>query len=171
MKHRLIAVAALSLLAAPMVLSAQTNGVQFNIAAGAAFPTGDFGNVADVGYNLTVGLGSHQRGSPLGFRVEGMYNEWNVSGIGDRKTHAGGVVANATLDLSGATATSGTGNSFYLIGGLGYFGTGGSSNIGYNVGGGFKFPLTGFSAYVEARYHSISDVNVKFVPVVFGLVF
>jgi hypothetical protein len=170
MKHRLAAVAATLLLAVPAALSAQMNGLNFNLAAGASFPTGDFGQATDVGYNLTVGLGARQRGSPIGFRVEGMYNEWGFSGLGDRKTHAGGVSANATLDLMPAT-TAGTGNSFYVIGGLGYFGTGGQSNIGYNIGGGFKFPLTGFSAYIEARYHSISDVNVKFVPVVFGLVF
>ena len=39
------------------------------------------------------------------------------------------------------------------------------------IGGGFRFPLTGFSAYVEARYHSINNTSIRFVPVSFGLVF
>ena len=47
----------------------------------------------------------------------------------------------------------------------------GAYNFGYNVGGGVRFALSGFSAYVEARYHSISNANVSFVPLVFGLQF
>jgi hypothetical protein len=172
MKHRLIA-ASLSIFAAlaPGMAAAQTNGFQFNIAAGAAFPTGDFGRFTDVGYNLTVGIGTRQRASSLGFRAEGTYSEWSVSGLSNAKTHAGGVTGNVTLDLTNATSTAGTGNSFYLIGGAGMFDTGNDWHPGLNIGGGFRFPLTGFSAYLEARYHAVSDANVKFVPVVFGLVF
>ena len=44
-----------------------------------------------------------------------------------------------------------------------------NNHFGWNVGGGLRFPLTGFSAYVEARYHSTSDF--KFTPIVFGLQF
>lgn len=168
--------AAVSLLAiAPLAAHAQANNFEFTIGAGAAFPTGSFGDHHDVGYNLNVGIGTKQATTPLGFRLEGMYNEWNVSGVGDFKRHAGGVLANATYDIPLSPAgknKNNPGNTLYGIGGLGWLGTGdGDTHLGWNIGGGFRFPLTGFSAFVEARYHSVSDGNVKFVPVTFGLAF
>lgn len=146
---------------------AAANPISFNIAAGATIPTGDLGDFTDVGYNLTVGLGGRQAGSPLGFRAEGMYNEWGISNT-SLKTHTGAVTANATYDF-GTPSTTG---NFYGIGGLGYYFSGNSANdFGWNIGGGFKFPLSGFSAYVEARYHAVSNQNRSFVPIVFGLKF
>ena len=172
MNYRLSVGAALLALASAAALQAQAaNSFHFNLAAGASFPTGNFGNGTDVGYNLTAGVGMKPAGSPVGFRFEGNYNEWNVNAVRDFKVHAGGLIANATLDLTGSATTRGTANAFYLIGGLGTYDTGNNWNTGFNLGGGFRFPLTGFSAYLEARYHSISNGDVKFVPVVFGLVF
>jgi hypothetical protein len=156
-------------------------GIKLNIAAGAAVPTGDFGLGTDIVYNLTVGVGARQGTSPLGFRAEGFYNEFGVTDT-DLKAHAGGISLNATYDIPLNTLSSpaaGVGNTLYIIGGLGYYSTrlntffndNSDSNLGYNVGAGFRFPLTGFSAYLEARYNSVSNVDVKFVPLVFGLVF
>src|ERR1041384_6902878 len=71
---RLVA-APILLLTAPVILHAQAGGTHFNVAAGAAIPTGDFGNVAGVGYQVAVGLGMMQRGSPLGFRFEGTLSD------------------------------------------------------------------------------------------------
>lgn len=180
-KHDRVAQLAISLslasllTAAPIALQAQAaNNIQFGLAAGASFPVGDFGNGTDVGYNLGVSLGMKQPTSPLGFRVEGVYNEWAISGLRDAKVHAGGVVANATYDipLGVSTRSSTPGNTLYGIGGLGWYGTGGGgTHLGWNIGGGLKFPLTNFSAYIEARYNSISDGDIKFVPVTFGLIF
>jgi opacity protein-like surface antigen len=68
--------------------------------------------------------------------------------------------------------------ALYGIGGVGYYSSkepafdlSSQSNFGWNVGGGFRFPLTGFSAYVEARYHRISNADISMVPVSFGLIF
>ncbi len=168
------AVLAALLFALPAVtpLAAQVNprSIRLNVAAGASFPVSSLGDNVDVGYNVTVGLGSYQTGTPLGFRAEGSYNEWQFSGL-DFKTHASSLTGNLTYDLN-PTTIGGTGNTFYGIGGGGIYGTGnGGTDFGWNLGGGFRFPLSGFSAYLEARYHSVSNVNYKFVPVVFGLVF
>lgn len=147
--------------------SAAANPFSFNIAAGASIPTGDFGSFHDVGYNLTIGIGTHQATSPLGFRAEGMYNEWGVSNF-NFKDHTGAITGNVTYDI-GTPSTTG---NFYGIGGLGYYFSGNSNNdFGWNIGGGFKFPLSGFDAYVEARYHNVSNQNLSFVPIVFGLKF
>lgn len=56
-----------------------------------------------------------------------------------------------------------------------------STNGGYNAGGGFRFALSGFSAFLEARYHVIpaesdpttggTKENVAFIPISFWLIF
>ncbi|HXT18124.1 MAG TPA: outer membrane beta-barrel protein [Gemmatimonadaceae bacterium] len=156
---------------------AQASDLHFNIGAGASIPNGDFGSHNDVGYNVLLGLGTTPRGSPLGFRVEGIYNEFSVSNGGNAKSHAGGVTANAIYAFNVA-APGTTGNSLYVIGGLGYYTTrepflinDSETNFGWNVGAGFRFPLTGFSAYIEARYHTVSNTDVRFTPITFGLIF
>jgi hypothetical protein len=178
MKLALIASAAIALAVLPATAArAQLTNVHFNLGAGASIPNSDFGNAHDIGYNLVVGLGVPQRGSPLGLRIEGIYNEFAVSGAGDLKSHTGGVTANATYDFPlGLVRPGSSGNALYAIGGVGYFSTklfdeGSRTDFGWNLGGGFRFPLTGFAAYVEARYYSISNANVKFTPITFGLVF
>lgn len=159
-------------LVTPIGASAQsTSNINFNIAGGASFPTGDLGNVADVGYNLTVGLGMRQPMSPLGVRVEGTYNEWNASGITNAKAHAGGITLNGVYDFM-TPAKGATSATLYGIGGIGWFGVPNSSGeFGWNLGGGFRFPLSGFNAYVEARFNRISGPDYSFVPLVFGLSF
>ena len=168
-------IVALVVLAGPTLAHGQSNTTHFNIAAGLTLPTGAFGDRNDAGYNVIVGLGMKQRGSPLGFRAEGIYNEFNEHGTND-KSHAGGVTANAVYDL--ATNSRNNTSSLYIIGGVGYYSTRepffsseSQTNIGWNVGGGFEFPLSGFSAYVEARYHTVSNTVVRFVPISFGLAF
>jgi opacity protein-like surface antigen len=154
---------------------AQSNSTHFNLAAGLTLPTGAFGDRNDAGYNVIVGLGMKQRGSSLGFRAEGIYTEFNEHGTND-KSHAGGITANAIYDLARNSRNNSSG--LYIIGGFGYYSTRepffsseSQSNVGWNVGGGFEFPLSGFSAYVEARYHTVSNTVVRFVPISFGLVF
>ena len=170
-----------ALIAAPAIAAAQsTNNVHFNIAAGVTFPTSDYGDRYDNGYNLVVGVGMQQRNSPLGFRAEGLYNEFsakcgNEFGNCSGKAHAGGVTGNLTFDVLQPSRTQS--NTLYLIGGVGYYSTKDAfsvdsrSDIGYNIGGGFAFPLSGFSPYIEVRYHTISNASVSFVPISFGLRF
>ena len=76
----------------------------------------------------------------------------------------------------------------YGIGGVGFYSQGVSgdgieseseTDLGFNIGGGFKLPLTGFTTFVEARYHHVmtkddnepGSVNTKFLPIVFGIQF
>jgi hypothetical protein len=167
------------LAAAPVALAPVAAHAQlhYNIAAGLTEPTSNFGNFYNAGYNVIVGAGITPLASPLGFRAEGIYNEFDQKGGGD-KAHAGGVTVNAVYDLLRPTAIQS--NTLYVIGGIGYYSTkepyrfvdvSSQSNVGYNIGAGFKFPLSGFSAYIEARYHSVSNTDVRFVPISFGLMF
>jgi hypothetical protein len=159
-------------LSTPVAATAQSNTTHFNIAAGLTLPTGSFGDDHDAGYNLILGLGTKPRTSPLGFRAEGIFNEFDAHGTAS-KSRVTGLTGNVTYDLTNG-ARNNT-NSLYVIGGIGYYNTRqfgvSDSNVGWNVGGGFQFPLTGFSAYIEARYHTVSNTDVRFVPISFGLVF
>jgi hypothetical protein len=167
-------------LISPQATRAQTNHTNFNIAAGLSLPTSRFGDDNDAGYNITAGFGMSQPGSQLGFRVEGLYNAFNQKGLSgdDNTSHAAGLTLNAVYNLIPATPRQP--GSLYGIGGIGYYNTRepffdgdqSQSNFGWNIGGGFRFPLSGFSAYVEARFHSVSsNPGMTFVPITFGLVF
>jgi hypothetical protein len=162
---------AVGLVVAPTVATAQ-NPIHVNVAAGAAVPTGDFGDIANVGYNLTVGLGLRPALSPLGFRVEGSYNSFGIKDCDEcDKATVKGVDANLIYDFMPVTKTVGV--SLYGIGGLGGFRTGDETHLGWNIGAGLRLPLTGFSGYIEARYHQVQGDggHLGYIPIVFGLTF
>jgi hypothetical protein len=161
-----------ALVVAPTVAMAQ-NPFHFNIAAGAAIPTGDFGDAANVGYNLTAGIGMRPALSPVGFRVEGKYSSFGFENCnGCDNATVKGADANLIYDFMPVTKTVGV--SLYGIGGLGGFATGdGDTHLGWNIGAGLRLPLTGFSGYLEARYHQVqgNGGHVGYIPIVFGLSF
>jgi hypothetical protein len=167
------------LVGAPVVAAAQAGMTpHFNIAAGASFPTSDFSDANSTGYNLIAGIGITPSGFPLGIRVEGLYNQFDYKSDfnpSTDKSRVSAITGNLTYNILQPNTTQT--NTFYVIGGLGYYDTrnrlqfDSQDNIGYNIGAGFKFPLAGFSAYIEARYHTVSNVDISFVPISFGLVF
>ena len=159
-----------------------TARAQFSIGAnaGVAFPTGDIANSVNTGYTIAITAGSKSTGAnPLGFRAEGSFSEfgWQQQGF-DIKHRIVAGIANLTYDLM----PSSTG-ALYGIGGVGIYGSydngsGGSSSThtspGFNVGGGYRFALSGFSCYLEARYHYTSGGSIgndSYVPLTFGVQF
>lgn len=153
-----------------------TKPVSLGVSLGAAIPTGDFGDVYKTGYNGTVSLGLNSVGTPLGFRIDGMFN--NFSGRDDLTSSRPDyriIGANANI----VYALPGTGMRPYLIGGAGIYGqkpdVSGAKNItdfGFNGGIGASFPLSGFTTFVEARFHHImSDATTQFIPITFGISF
>lgn len=167
--------AALALAAVLFVVPALHAQTSFSIAAGAAVPVGSTSDAVNVGYNATVGIGMKPPLAPIGLRIEGALNQMDgkVAAAGSSRILAG--IANITL--SGAAMPMG-----YLIGGVGMYNfsvSGATINppsetkVGFNVGAGLNFPLTGFSTFLEARFHYISQSgsSVKFIPITFGLKF
>jgi len=160
------------LMAAPVAAIAQS--ISLNLAGGLALPTGSFGDINDAGYTLAAGLGMGAPAMPLRFRAEVMFDEFNHKSPISGTSRAAGVTGNAIYDFSVAPGGPLTP---YAIGGIGFYSTrvanGASSdtNLGWNLGGGLRIPLSGFSTYVEARYHSVSSVSVAFLPIVFGISF
>lgn len=163
---------ALSATASP---AQSTKPVSLGISIGAAIPVGDLGDDYKTGYNGTVSLGLNSVGSPVGFRIDGMYNKLGVKD--DR------VVALPDIILTSANANlvyalPGVGIRPYLIGGAGIYGyksdvSGAKTNTDFGLNGGIgaAFPLSGFTTFIEARYHHIftDGVATQFVPVTFGI--
>jgi len=173
MQRRLIAVALfLCSLAAPSAaLSAQTN---VNITAGVAEPVKDLGDAADLGYHVAAGLNFGGTRLPIGARIEGALNGFNLNGL-DESVRVWNVTANAVLNLTQRP------DSPYLIGGLGWyeskFGQAAYEGaVGVNLGGGLRFPVGQLTTFFETRYHAMlgesgRGANLQFIPITFGVVF
>lgn len=148
------------------------SAMHLNVAAGATLPTGTLSDAVDVGYHLTGGVGIQDRTLPLGFRAEVSYDSFGgKNGLGN--LHILGFTGNTSYDFTNGGVN---GTTLYLIGGLGFYNTSGDNggsetDFGWNAGGGFRWPLSGFSAYIEARFHSVSNRNAHFIPIAFGLRF
>ena len=168
---RLMSRAALALAATlivPAALQAQTS---LGIAGGLAMPTGDASDSFKSGYNVTVALGIKPPVAPIGLRIDGMWNSLDSKATGGNAFRVLG--ANANVTVSGPMIPMA-----YLIGGAGMYnfsseGVDAETKLGFNGGVGINFPLTGFSTFLEARYHhvKIDDDSFQFVPVTFGIRF
>jgi len=164
--------------AVAMTAGASTAGAQFSSnpfqiggAAGIAFPAGDLGDGANLGYNVTLAVGYKPMMSPIGVRVEAAYNEFGAED-GFEKLNVPAFTGNLVYALPGVSFSP------YIIGGAGLYTPnialdGGRENkFGFNVGGGIKLPLSSsFETFVEARYNKVSvdNVNFSFIPVTVGI--
>jgi hypothetical protein len=175
----------LTLVAYPMTHAGAQMAASVGVAAGATVPRSRFGDRASTGYHVMVTLGMSAPLVPLSFRIEGMFNEFDYNSavgsggggvyrLASDKARVWGATANGILTSSGLLRP-------YLIGGVGMYrttegnppfgGTVSSNSWGGNLGGGFRFDLTGFGAYAEARYHWVGDTDVRMIPITFGLSF
>lgn len=175
--NRIIAGAALiltTLVSLPSAALGQRR-TTLGIAAGATVPTGDLGDGTSTGYHvLATVVVSGTATSPIGFRVDGMYNSLSGKSQGPDVT-LWTVNGNVVLAFAGAT-----GVTPYLIGGAGWYnmkadqsGADAANDFGLNAGLGARFVLSGFSTFGEVRFHNIfADPNsARVVPVTFGIAF
>jgi hypothetical protein len=177
MTSRILGMAVAVVLATvPMSVHAQTS---FSVSGGLNAPVNDLGDIADIGYNVAAALNVGAPSLPVGLRFEGAYNGLGLKdGTGDVRIIS--VTANAIFNLGK------TSDAPYLIAGLGAYNrqlnfdqlgsTGDRTVVGINGGGGLRFPLSGISTFVEARYHimlgnSDDATNYQFIPITFGIVF
>ena len=177
MKRTSVTIAAMALAIFSSASMAQsTKPVSLGISGGASIPVGDFADIYSTGFNGTVSLGLNSYGSPIGFRVDGMYNGFN-----DRSDL---IVPRPNYRIIAGTANlvyalPGRGMRPYLIGGAGVYGQRPdideakyTTDFGLNGGIGAAFPLSGFNTFIEARFHHVmSDVATQFIPVTFGISF
>lgn len=175
MSRKLLTVAALAVFALPLATTTAYAQMGYGVAAGLSAPMGTFGNGVSSGYHLTGLVSFAAPLAPVGFRGEVSFNQFGAKGASNVKANILSGTANAVVSAPGMMG-------IYGIGGLGLYRnsvscTGCSSNsttnVGFNAGAGFKFGLSGFAAFVEARYHHVSTSggSTAFVPISFGLLF
>lgn len=155
--------------AAPAAAQA-ASPIRFNVHLGASVPTGDFGDAVGTGFALGGGLKIRPAMLPFALRFDGTYNRFAYDAdIIDDNVNIWSLTANAEL----APAMS----PIYFIGGIGAYSTSddvdSETDFGFNLGGGFRLPLTGFDTFIEARYHQIQSepLRTNFIPIVFGISF
>ena len=148
------------------------------IAAGATIPTGEIGDATSVGYHILGTLAiSGTASSPLGFRIDGMYNGLSGKDLGpvegpDVKVWT--INGNLVYAIPGRTTVTP-----YIIGGAGWYNAKAEGadesdgNFGINGGVGLRFALSGFSTFAEARFHNVfSDPeSIQIIPLTFGIMF
>lgn len=190
----------LSAAAAPLHAQAIVSSpVRFGIMGGATLPLSDFKDDAKTGWNagalITIGVPL----VPVSFRVDGQWQQLQGKTILGNGPGGGTLTSRTDFRIIDGTAnvvyTFGAAlpTKFYLIGGLGVYNerakdqatdiTASSTKFGLNGGVGFKFQLTGFATFIEARYHNvihgtaIGDVNssnaksLQFIPITIGITF
>lgn len=181
MSRKMLAVAAFALMAPVAMAQAQ---LKFGVGLGASLPNGDFADGVETGYHIMATAGVKPPLAPVGFRVDGMFNQFSDKTAGsDLKARIMGLTANAVLSMPGAVVLSP-----YAIGGVGYYnqtispkptGFEAQNDLGVNLGAGIQFGLAGFSAFGEIRFHNIfngddgtgTSTSTRFIPITFGITF
>lgn len=195
MKRTAISAAVLGLVlsAAAVPISAQaivSSPVRFGLMGGATVPLSDFSDFNKTGWNAGALVSIGVPLVPVSFRVDGQWHQLkakNIEGAADSRIIDG--TANVVYTFGAALPTK-----FYLIGGAGVYNVrftdpndsgvhASGTKFGLNAGVGFKFQLTGFATFIEARYHNVfkgtavgavDDSNAKslqFVPISVGITF
>jgi hypothetical protein len=148
-----------------------------SLSAGAAVPSANPGNPLSTGYTAALGIGGKPPQARIGLRIEGMFSSMALSdsAAGDASKRILAASLNGTFSTSGRTAPL-----LYLIGGLGIYSTKlngvspaqkANSDAGFNLGLGSNLPGTGFSTFLEVRYHHVPTEGgtLSFIPITFGI--
>lgn len=183
-----LAAAASAPLAAQMAVSSP---VRFGITGGLTAPVGSSSDHTGTGWNAGALVNVGFPLLPLGFRVDAAWQQLPGTPLVTTNTKLRVIdgTLNATYSFGGLSPVN-----FYFIGGLGVYNvrrevtnvfappagatyttttTASQTRFGLNGGIGFLFRLSGFSTFVEARYHDVftSGGSTEIVPVSVGIVF
>ncbi|MEO6864921.1 MAG: outer membrane beta-barrel protein [Gemmatimonadaceae bacterium] len=182
---KLVAIAAIAVSGAVVAgaqgVTSATKPFSLGISGGASIPTGDLSQFANTGYNVGGHVALGTPALPISFRGDVNYDNFGAKGTGSSNAHIWSYTANAVYEVPTMT-----GIRPYVIGGIGGFTPGNSytsggttvtatsgTKFGFDVGGGLTIPLSGFNAFVEARYNRYNDGGgtTSFVPITFGVMF
>jgi len=172
--------------------------VRFGIMGGATLPLSDLSDEEKTGWNAGVLVSIGVPLVPVSFRIDGQWQQMR----GKSFAVAGG--AGGSSSFPDLRIIDGTANvvytfgaalptKFYLIGGAGIYNErfkdpnsdahADGTKFGLNGGVGFKFQLTGFATFIEARYHNVihgsavgdgdnsNAKSLQFVPISVGITF
>ncbi|HEU4990513.1 MAG TPA: outer membrane beta-barrel protein [Gemmatimonadaceae bacterium] len=156
--------------AAPALAQGGLSAGHLGAAFGVSFPTGQLAHAHASGFHL-AGLAEYEApGQDMGVRGELFYERFGAkAGAGGaRAVQAGAAIVDAVYHFQGTSFHP------YLIGGMGlYRVTGNGSRPGFNAGAGIRIPLSGMTAFFEARLHKVLTDGSSYLtlPVSFGLSF
>ena len=161
--------------------------VSFGIAGGMSMPTGDFGDVAKSGYNVSGLLQFQQPTWPVAIRVEGQFQDFSGKGdLEDASAKSIGGLANVLYYFPTKSTVRP-----YVTGGLGFFHlktdagdacsdelgedvcSSSDNKFGYDLGAGLEFQLSGMSTFIEANWQSIQTEGsaTRMIPIRVGIKF
>lgn len=163
----------------------QARTVVLGFSGGASMPTGDFGVLANTGYEIGVHLfvAPHDTKKNLSFRGDLAYNRWSAKTAALGKFRGVGVLGNGVYAFGSRNMSL---RPYVLAGGgihnlqrsfatnTGDSGTGEISDTKFAVqgGAGFQFDLRGFSTFLEGRYVlRFGESKGNWIPVSFGFHF
>jgi len=158
-------------------VAAQTP-VQFGLGAGLSIPTGGTSNGLKTGWQGTALVQFKPASSPVGFQVDGAYNQLGFDGGGGKDQIINGT-ANVVYNFA---VSSDSRIRPYLIGGGGVYNikakpdvgiSASDTKFGINLGAGFNFQSSGVGLFVEGRFHDVlvSGSDFHFIPIIAGVRF
>lgn len=169
---RFAIVAAALVMAAPVPALAQggLSAGHLGAAFGVSFPTGALSRAHASGFNLAGTAEYRAPGQAMGVRGELFYEHFAArTGVaGARAAQTTAAVVSAVYHLQGSQLHP------YLIAGMGLYSvTAAGTRPGFNAGMGIRIPLSGMTAYFEARLHKVLTDGSSYLslPVTFGLSF
>lgn len=156
--------------------------VSFGVAGGMSLPTGDFGDAAKSGFNVSGLVQFQQPTWPVAIRVEAQYDQFSGKDIvGGGKAKFFGGLANVLYNFPNKSTVKP-----YVTGGLGFFHIKGeegdactsdcsssTNKFGFDVGAGLEFQLTGMSTFIEANWQSVQTEGsaTRMIPIRVGIKF
>lgn len=160
----------LALTASAAAAQGGLSAAHLGTAFGVSFPVGDLSRNHASGFNLAATAEFVGLDAATGVRAEIFYEHFAAKSgdSGASAAQAGAAIVNAIYHFQGTAFHP------YLIGGMGLYSvTGNSTRPGFNGGVGMKIPLTGMTAYFEARLHKVLTNGSSYVslPISFGLSF
>jgi opacity protein-like surface antigen len=177
------ALLAIGAAATPSVAHAQ---VGLGVGGGVTIPVSALSDVNKTGYNILADLSFRAPTSPLGFRVDGMFNSLPTKVTDARTLQVWTLNANLVANL---TSVPHAPIAPYLIAGIGWYndryrvrtsgttvvasGSTSDNNFGINGGLGLRIALGKSSLFGEARYHYVftPGQRMEMIPITIGINF
>jgi hypothetical protein len=166
----------LSVVTVPRVARSQGDDVfSWGVTAGAAIPAKVLSDDHVTGPTAGITFAVGGIGQLLGFRIDGMWNQFGAKSGTTAKTVR---IVGGSLDL--VTSLVGNSDRVYLIGGVGGYGirgiVGQASKNDFGINGGIGFWLPFANSFIEARYHHFyralpNKQPAVLIPITLGVLF
>ncbi|HET7603772.1 MAG TPA: outer membrane beta-barrel protein [Gemmatimonadales bacterium] len=161
--------------------------VSFGVGGGVNIPLSDFGDAAKLGFQGTALVEFAPANLPVGFRVDGTYQQNNFSDDLEADGKFQQIYGTADVMYTFKTAPESRIHP-YLIAGGGVYNmkakvdgvgdSGSDTKFGVNGGAGFNMSAGSATVFLEARFHNVftSDddtgaSNTNFIPITIGVKF